>query len=407
MKALILAAGKGTRMSPLGETTPKLLTPIFNTPLIHRFLDIFENCEEIIFIIAKGEYGEKIKSYASSIVTKQKLSFVEQEEVTGTGRAILYAEKFFEAGEKFFTAYGDDIYAKKDVQRLLQYKYGVIGQKVTDPEKWGIFHADENGFLTEIIEKPEEFVGDIANIGVYLVNTKVFDLAKHIEISPRGEYELTDVITNFAKVEKVKVLAVEDYWIPVGYPWHIFNVHEKLIDEVDFKIEGIVEDGVQIKGRLKLGKNSVIKSGCYLEGDIIVGENVVIGPNAYIRGKTVLGNGCRVGAFCEVKNSVLFENTFISHLVFCGDSIIGNNSNLSAGTITNVLYPDWKINPRNIQVKINEKFVDSGRQKLGSIIGDNVNIAAGTILLPGVKIGKDVSTDLGEVVKEGKYKLTE
>ena len=361
MKAIILAAGRGTRMSPLGETLPKLLTPIFNQPLVHRFLDILEDFEEIIFVIPSGEYGEKIKSYIEKIDTKQKLSFAIQEEAKGTAYAVLAAEKFVEnldEKEKILLINGDDIYAKSDIKNLLKENFAVIGQKVKDPEKWGIFHADENNILEEVVEKPQEFVGDIANIGVYLVNKKIIELIKKIEISPRGEYELTDALNLFAKEEKVKVLSVENYWIPVGYPWHILDAHEMLIEEVDFVVEGEVEEGVKINGKLKLGKNSIIKSGCYLEGEIIIGDNCIVGPNAYIRGTTVIGNGCRVGAFCEVKNSILFENSFISHLVYVGNSIIGSNSNLSAGTITNVLYPDWKQNKRNIEVNIKGKIND-------------------------------------------------
>ncbi len=404
MKAIILAAGKGTRLSPIGDTTPKLLIPVFNKPLIHRFVDILKDyVEEILFVIDAGDFGEKIRSYANKQSWPVKITFAIQKEAKGTGAAVQCAKDLIIPGEDIFVLYGDDIYSKTDIAQLAKVEYGMIGKAVNDPEKWGILHQDSRGNLTEIIEKPQEFVGNLANIGIFKLNSEIFELYEKVPVSPRGEIELTDTVTLFAQKHNVKVLAMQGYWYPLGYPWHILDAHEKLIGEVRFETIGEIEHGAVIKGRLKLGKNSIIKSGCYLEGDIIIGENSIIGPNAFIRGTTVIGSNCRIGAFCEIKNSVLFDNSIASHLVYLGDSIVGYNSNLSAGTITNVLYPDWKIKKRNIEVNIKDKKIDSGREKLGSIIGDNVNIAAGTILYPGVKIGPGINTDPGEIVTIDKY----
>jgi UDP-N-acetylglucosamine diphosphorylase/glucosamine-1-phosphate N-acetyltransferase len=265
-----------------------------------------------------------------------------------------------------------------------------------DPEKWGIFQTDDQDNLISLIEKPKEYIGNLANIGLYLLNTDIFDLFDQIPLSVRGEYEITDSITLFAKNHNIKVLKGD--WQPLGYPWHIFEVHEKLISEIAFDVHGDTEENVNIKGRIKLGKNSIIKSGCYIEGDVIIGENCVIGPNAYIRGTTVIGNNCKVGNAVEIKNSILFDGSCVPHLNYVGDSVLGKNVNFSAGCITS----NKRHDRGNIKTLVKGNLVDTNMKKFGTVIGDNSKLGIGTKIYPGRKIGPDMTTLPGEIVTKDK-----
>lgn len=132
-----------------------------------------------------------------------------------------------------------------------------------------------------------------------------------------------------------------------------------------------------IDGSAKILEYTVIESPCY------IGENAVIGPLAHIRPYSFIGDDCAVGTFSVVKASVILEGTHIPHLNYVGDSIIGRNCNLGAGTKT----ANLRFDEKDVKINYHGKRIDSGRKKLGAIIGDNVKIGINASIMPGVKIG--------------------
>jgi bifunctional UDP-N-acetylglucosamine pyrophosphorylase/glucosamine-1-phosphate N-acetyltransferase len=139
-------------------------------------------------------------------------------------------------------------------------------------------------------------------------------------------------------------------------------------------------------------------SGTYIKGNVIIGENCLIGPNCYLRGNTSIGNGCHIGQAVEIKNSVIMDNAKVPHLSYIGDSVIGENSNLGAGTITANLKHDNK----NVRSVVKGKIVDTGRRKFG-----NYNCGRRTYRhkyndLSRKKIWPGVSTLPGEIIDKDK-----
>lgn len=94
-------------------------------------------------------------------------------------------------------------------------------------------------------------------------------------------------------------------WVPASYPWDLFSMVELLFKGLKFRKYGRIEIGVVIKGKVYIGKNSIIKSGSYIEGSVFIGDNCKIGPNAYIRENTVIEDNCSIGAGVEIKNSII------------------------------------------------------------------------------------------------------
>jgi bifunctional UDP-N-acetylglucosamine pyrophosphorylase/glucosamine-1-phosphate N-acetyltransferase len=270
----------------------------------------------------------------------------------------------------------------------------VMGMKVKDPEKWGIFQADASGKLVNVVEKPAEFVGDLANIGCMKLNTRIFELYEKLKVSPRGEYEITDQLQMLAQEGEVKVLETVDYWIPIGYPWHILEATEYFLPQIESKIEGTVEENVVIKGKVILPKSSVIKAGTYIEGNVVIGENVTVGPNAHLRSNVVIGDNSKVGFSVELKNSVIGSNTFLSHLIYVGDSILGNHINVAGGTMV----ANWRHDQKTIQTPIKGKMTDTLREKFGTVIGDGVKLGINTSIYQGRKIWPGLTTRPGQVV---------
>lgn len=397
MKAVILVAGKGTRMEPLTLTTPKCLLPVLNKPILLWQVEALAGLVDEIVLVIRDPKDEvlqqQIVDYASSLDLGIKFSFVIQKEARGTGEAFLLAQELLQDQERFFVLYGDDIYGATDLQQLSQNQFGLLGKKVSDPEKWGILQVDEHNNLQNIVEKPQDFVGDLANCGAYLLGPDIFNLVVKMSLSSRGEYELTDLVSAFAVSNSLRVIPAQT-WIPVGYPWHLLEAAEQLVDLVDYRVEGEIEPNVVIKGRVKLGKGSIIKSGTYIEGDLVVGENCIIGPNAYLRKTNAIGNNCQIGFSVEVKDSVLMDGARIDHLAYLPDSVLGKNVGYACGTIT----ADLRHDGQNIKTMIKGALVDTGRRKFGTVIGDGTKLGIKTIIYPGRKIWPNQSTLPGQVV---------
>ena len=147
----------------------------------------------------------------------------------------------------------------------------------------------------------------------------------------------------------------------------------------------------EVKGKVYIGKNTVIRSGSYIVGPVMIGDNCDIGPNCYIRPSTSIGNNCHIGAAVELKNSIIMNGCKIPHHNYMGDSIIGENCNLGAGTkIANL-----RLDKANI--KINGK--DTGRRKLGAIIGDNVKTGINSSINVGTLIGNNTVIGPDTMVK--------
>ncbi len=378
MRAFILAAGEGTRMWPLTDTRPKPLIPLANKPIIEHILDalVDNGIEEISILI--GYEGRQIAERYGYDYGGATIDYVYQKERRGTGDAVLYASKYND--EKFLILNGDLYFEKDAISEILNYDNAVLGVYKENAEPYGLLIGNEN--LEEIREKVPNSSG-LVNAGIYVFNRKIFDYIKKVELSPRGEIEFTDAINMFAKEHEVKIVQYDGLWLDIGYPWHLLDATKACLEKMECEIKGEVEENVVLKGKVCIGEGTRIMSGTYIEGPVLIGKNCKIGPNAYIRPYTVIGDNCHVGNSCEVKASIIMNGSKIPHFNYVGDSIIGENCNLGAGTkVANL-----RLDEKNIRVVIKDKIVDTGRRKLGVIMGDNVHT--------GINVSIDVGTMIG------------
>jgi len=391
MQAVILAAGQGTRTYPLTLTRPKPLLAVANKTLLEHNLEQLQGIVDEVIVIV-GYKKEMIMERFGNYFGRLKIRYVEQKEQLGTGHAIMLAKDFIK--DRFIVMMGDDLYSAKDIKNCVKHDLCVLAQKVDNPERFGVFVLKED-FVEKIIEKPKKFVSDLANTGMYVLDRKIFDI--DVKKTERGEFEITDIITELAKIEKISCEKVRDYWFAIGYPWHLLDANKFFVDRLRKSVrKGRIERNVHIHGKIILGKGSVILSGTYIEGNVIIGENCKIGPNSYLRGGTSIGNGCRIGQAVEVKNIILMNGSKIPHLSYIGDSVIGENVNLGAGTITGNLRHD----NANVKSMVKGKLIDSERRKFGTIIGDDVHTGVDTQIYPGRKIWPGKMTVPGEVIRK-------
>jgi NDP-sugar pyrophosphorylase family protein len=193
-----------------------------------------------------------------------------------------------------------------------------------------------------------------------------------------------------SSVEELKTCFFE-----IKYSWDLLSCQEKYQYTLENRNEGLIEPNAIVKGKVSVGKGSVIKSGAYLEGHITIGENCTIGPNCFIRGTSAIGDICRVGNAVEIKNSILGNNVNVCHLSYVGDSIIGDNANLGAGFISSNVRHD----SASVITRLNGEKIDTRRQKLGVVIGDGVHTGICTSSYPGRKIWPGLETLPGTIVR--------
>ncbi len=395
MKAVIIAAGKGKRLSPITSTTPKPMIPIGGKPLLeHSILSLREvGITEILIIVGYRE--DIIKDYFGDGFNKfnVKIDYVSQTEHLGTAHAVGFAKDFV-GEDNFLLMYGDLLTDPKVFEEIINsYKKdqteGLISLfEVSHPQEFGIISLDSAGYVESITEKPslDLELGNLANAGIFIFNPLIFKAVEKTEPSIRKELEFTDsmrILINDLN-GKIKGYVIKDlFWSDIGLPWHLLDANKFLLNNIKKDIKGKVEENVQIIGDVRIGKNTLIRSGSYIIGPCHIGENSLIGPNAFIRPFTSIGDDCHIG-MSEIKNSLIFSNTSIPHFNYIGDSIICENVNLGAGTkISNLRFDN-----NSIKMKINEKLIDSGRRKLGAIIGPNSQTGINSSIMCGMKIGE-------------------
>jgi bifunctional UDP-N-acetylglucosamine pyrophosphorylase/glucosamine-1-phosphate N-acetyltransferase len=180
------------------------------------------------------------------------------------------------------------------------------------------------------------------------------------------------------------------------YPWDLLAIQERIMAVWEDEISGEVHPAAVIEGKLKLGKGSRILPGVYIEGNVVIGEGCKIGPNCYVRGYTSIGDNCHIGQSVEIKNSLILSGSNVGHLSYVGDSILGANVNLGAGTIVS----NFRHDGGNHISRVGKELVDTGRRKFGTVIGDGVHTGIGTLVYPGRKIGPGLFTLPGDVVRK-------
>ena len=403
LKAIILSAGEGSRMRPLTLTKPKTMLPVAGKPIIQYNIESLRDngITDILLIVRYKE--EIVRNYfGDGSDFGVNISYKTQKDFLGTANAISYGEDFID--DSIIVLNGDIILDDEIIHEIIK-KYNYLSPdtlmlltEVEDPSAFGVVEI-ENGNIKNIVEKPkrEEAPSNLVNAGIYIFNKDIFDKIRETEISERGEYEITDSVS--LQIEDNKTVIghkTSKDWIDVGRPWELIEVNEELIGKLKTEIKGTVEAGAVIHGEVFLDEGSVIKAGVYIEGNVYIGKNCDIGPNSYIRGNTYFGDNVHVGNAVEIKNSIIMENTNVSHLSYVGDSVIGSNCNIAAGTnIANLRFDN-----ATIKTKIKNQKIDSGRRKLGAIIGDSVKTGINSSFSPGVKVGLNSTIGSGVLLYE-------
>jgi len=401
LKAVVLAAGRGERLWPLTEDTPKPLLPIANKPILERTLEALASASIRQIILVVGFRNEKIRDrLGKGEAIGSEIRYIKQKTPKGTADALGTCSRELQGEDRFLVVYGDDYYQTSVPRTFLAKSRGNQGitigtANVQDSSGFGKIQS-RRGLVTEIREKASNAEPGPVNAGIYVMDHSIFSAIRKTKRSIRGELELTDAL-KILMSDGVPVHSQDlgsRRWLGVGYPWDLLEANEWAVESERPVSKGTVEKGVHVRGSAVLEEGSVVKAGSYLEGPVHIGKRCHIGPNAYLRPYSSLGDDVKVGAGCEIKNSIVMKNTKIPHLSYVGDSILGEGCSLGAGTIT----ANLRFDEAQIKSKLRGSWVGSGRKKLGAIFGDGAKTGINVSTFPGVKIGRGAWIGPGAIV---------
>ena len=335
MKGLVLSGGYGTRLRPLTHTGPKQLIPIANKPNIQYCIeDLRDAGITEIGVILGNVMPEKVQEFlGDGSKFGVRFSYIVQGEPKGIAHAVNCAKEFM-GNDQFIMYLGDNLL--KNGIRAIPRK--MVDEKadcvislmpVKDPQRYGIAELSEDGKeVLRCVEKPKEPKSNLAVIGVYAFNSSFFEIYPKLKPSWRNEMEITDAITLLIEGGfKVVPHHVVGWWKDTGKPEDILEANHLILDGIEERNEGRVEDGATVVGRVKIGAGTVIMGRSVVRGPAIVGQNCQIGPNAYIGPYTAVGDRCQISA-AEIDDSIVMDGSTINVERKIVRSMIGKESKI-------------------------------------------------------------------------------
>ncbi|CCQ34694.1 glucose-1-phosphate thymidylyltransferase [Halorhabdus tiamatea SARL4B] len=387
---MVLAAGQGTRMGPLTESTPKPMLPVAGRPLVAHVADAAVDAGASELVVVVGYEAEAVRSFFGDSYRGVPVTFAVQEQQAGTADAVRAARSKLDGA--FAVLNGDNLYDPAAIERLFADGPALATYEVEVPSNYGVVSVTD-GVVTDIVEKPEEPPTNLANTGAYVFPEAAIEWLDVPE-SDRGEYEITDVVAQMIDEHEVTPVTL-DRWRDVGRPWELLEANETLLGELDGNIQGTVSDDAELRGTVVVADGATIEPGVVIEGPVYVGAGASVGPNTYVRGATYLGPDVHVGNGVEIKNSVLRRGTNVPHLSYVGDSVLGQDVNFGAGTNVANLRHDGA----DVSLTVKGERVSTGRRKFGVVAGDGVKTGINTSLEPGVTLSGGATTEPGERVR--------
>ena len=393
MMAIVMAAGKGTRMK---SKKSKLVQKIYGKEIVKRAVENAEKAGVNNIVAVVGYMKEEVMA-----VLGNSVQYAVQEEMLGTGHAVMQASKYLEGKKgKVLELNGDvPLLRPETLNRLLNKSIEnkecatLLTAIYDNPKGYGRIVRDEGGNIEAIVEEKDtndeqKEIKEI-NAGIYCFDIEAL-LEALKEIKPnnaQGEYYITDVISIMnAKGLKTGAVIVEDNT-------EILGVNDRVQLELLTKVLQMrintehMKNGVTIEDKattyiyddVEIGMDTVIHPNTMIKSGVTIGEDCEIGPNAYIREGCSLANKVKVGNFVEIKKTTIGEGSKVPHFIYLGDCEVGEKCNIGCGTIT---------------------CNYDGLHKSKTIIGDHAFIGSNSNLVAPVTIGNETFVAAGSTITD-------
>ena len=317
MKIIVPMAGRGSRLRPHTLTIPKPLVPVGGKPIVQRLVeDITKVCgeavDEIAFII--GDFGDQVEKDLITVAENlgAKGSIYHQEEALGTAHAILCAKESLEGN--IVVAFADTLF-KADFTLDANAEGIIWVSQIDDPSAFGVVKLNDDNIITDFIEKPQEFVSDLAIIGIYYFKDGAYlkDELQYLidnKITDKGEYQLTDALENMKQKGTKFAPGEVKEWLDCGNYKATVYTNQRVLEFI--RNENIIDSSLKLE-------NSVIIEPCFIAKNVEI-KNAIIGPHVSIGENTVIKNSV-------ISNSIIQTNSFIKSSNF-KNSMIGNHASI-------------------------------------------------------------------------------
>jgi glucose-1-phosphate thymidylyltransferase len=318
LKGLILSGGAGTRLRPITHTSAKQLVPVANKPVLFYGIEaLVEAGVSEIGIIIAPETGDEIRETAGDgSAFGTKITYILQDRPAGLAHAVLTAEEFI-GGSHFVMYLGDNLL--RDGLRSLVTTFTeaepdtlILLTPVDDPQSYGVAELDGDGGIVRLIEKPKDPPSNLALVGVYLFGPAIFDAARALEPSWRGELEITEAIQRLIDDgHRVQSEIVTGWWKDTGQLADMLEANRLVLEEIETELDGEIDAASRVEGRV------VLSEGARISGSVVRGP-AVIGPGACVE-DSFIGPYTSIGADVhvrrsEVEHSILLAGSVVEDL---------------------------------------------------------------------------------------------
>ncbi|MEC4117343.1 sugar phosphate nucleotidyltransferase [Myroides phaeus] len=334
MKIIVPMAGRGSRLRPHTLTVPKPLIPIAGKPIVHRLVEdiakvLNDQIDEIAFIIHES-FGKKVEEDLIAIAEKlgAKGTICYQNEALGTAHAILCAKESMQG--PIVVAYADTLF-RADFNLNKEADSVIWVKQVEDPSAFGVVQLNEKNEIIDFVEKPKEFVSDLAIIGIYYFKSGEV-LRKELEylldnnIIKGGEYQLTDALENMKQKGMLFAPGKVDEWMDCGNKDVTVDTNTRMLNFLEKDNENFVAENITIE-------NSTIIRPCYIGNNVVL-KNATVGPNVSLGDNSVVEDS-------TIENSLIQTNATIRNAKL-DNAMIGNYAKYD-GKHTNISIGDYSV----------------------------------------------------------------
>jgi bifunctional UDP-N-acetylglucosamine pyrophosphorylase/glucosamine-1-phosphate N-acetyltransferase len=391
MKIVFLCGGRGKRMFPIAED--KFLLDFLGKPLLEHQMELACAAGLSHFvIIGNPDNTAKIKQITKKI-PKIKVNFALQKKSSGIADALKSAEPFLHG--QILVINPNDVFSSSAYTKIItaakktSASSYILGYKVQKYFPGGYLQINSQNELLHIVEKPNpgEEPSNLVNILIHCHNNSE-ELLRYVETVRTTKDDVYEcALDNMVKAgHKIKVVPHNDFWAPIKYPWHMFKVMEYFLDNAQPYIASSahISEKANIEGKVILSDNVKVLENAVIRGPVYIGANSIIGNNALVRDYSHIGSNSVIGYSTEVKHSYVGNNCWF-HSNYIGDSIVDDDCSLGAGTVL----ANFRLDERDIQIKVGDSLIDTGYDKLGAIVGRGCRIGVNASLMPGVRVGPD------------------
>jgi glucose-1-phosphate thymidylyltransferase len=317
LKGLILSGGAGTRLRPITHTSAKQLVPVANKPVLFYGIEALVDAGiEKIGIVIAPETGDEIRAAAGDgSQFGAEITYIVQDAPKGLAHAVLTAEDFLQ-GSPFVMYLGDNLLADGLRGLVATFRESepdalILLTAVEDPEHYGVAELDGER-IVRLVEKPKDPPSNLALVGVYLFQPAIFEAARALEPSWRGELEITEAIQSLIEDDhRVQSEVVRGWWKDTGQLADMLEANRLVLEEIEPRLEGEIDDTSRVEGRV------VVEPGAHLSGSVVRGPAVIAAgariEDAYVGPYTSIGENVRI-VRSEVEHSIVLSGSVVEDL---------------------------------------------------------------------------------------------